>query len=112
MAINKTKARTYAVDFRNQHKRRIQRTFATHREAAAFEKDVLAQVAKREYVKPSDKTVREVAEEWYNRKADAGTYRRASLVDWKNHVASYIRSGLEKSRGELYQVRTGGLEAP
>ncbi len=94
MAINKTKAGTYAVDFRNQHKRRIQRTFAIHREAAAFEKDVLAQVAKREYVKPSDKTVQEIDEEWYNRKADAGTYRRASLVDWKNHVANYIGPGL------------------
>ena len=94
MAINKTKAGTYAVDFRNQHKRRIQRTFAIYREAAAFEKDVLAQVSKREYVKPSDKTVQEIAEEWYNRKADAGTYRRASLVDWKNHVANYIGPGL------------------
>ncbi len=108
MAINKTKAGTYAVDFRNQHKRRIQRTFATHREAAAFEKDVLAQVAKREYVKPSDKTVQEIAEEWYNRKADAGTYRRASLVDWKNHVENYIRPQL--GHWKLYEVDVEKIE--
>ncbi len=45
MAINKTVAGSYAVDFRDQHKRRIQRTFDTHREAADFEKDALAEVS-------------------------------------------------------------------
>ena len=44
-------------------------------------------------MKPSNKTVREVAEEWYKRKADA-SYRRASLVDWKNHVENYIKPQL------------------
>jgi hypothetical protein len=34
MAINKTAAGTFAVDFRDQHKRRIQRTFDTHKQAA------------------------------------------------------------------------------
>jgi integrase len=94
MAINKTEAGTYAVDFRDQHKHRILRTFDTHKQAADFEKEVLAQVAKREYVKASDKTVREVAEEWHKRKADVGSYRRASLVDWKNHVEHYIKPQL------------------
>lgn len=94
MAINKTAAGTYAVDFRDQYKRRIQRTFDTHKEAADFEKDVLAQVTRREYVKPSDKTVHEIAAEWYNRKVAAGTYRRASLVDYHNHVENYIRPQL------------------
>ena len=93
MAINKTDAGTFAVDFRDQHKRRIQRTFDTHKQAADFEKDALAQVAKREYVKPSVKTVCEVAEEWYKRKADA-SYRRASLIDWNNHVENYIKPQL------------------
>ena len=50
MAINKTAAGTYAVDFRDQHKRRTQKTFDTHREAAGFQKDVLAQISNREYV--------------------------------------------------------------
>jgi hypothetical protein len=94
MAINKTEAGTWAVDFRDQHKRRIQRTFDTYKEAASFEKDALAQVSKREYVKPSEKTIHEVSEEWYQRKIDAGTYRRASLIDYHNQVENYIKPTL------------------
>jgi len=70
------------------------RTFDTHKQAADFEKDVLAQITKREYVKPSDKTVQEVAEEWYRKKIDAGTYRRSSLIDYRNHVENYIKPQL------------------
>jgi len=94
MAINKTVAGTWAVDFRDQHRRRIQRTFVTYKMAADYEKDVLAQVTSREYVRPSGKTVREVAEDWYRRKVDAGTYRRASLVAYRNHVENYIKPQL------------------
>lgn len=94
MAIRKTVAGTFEVDFRDQYKKRIQRTFNTHRDAVVFE--ALAQVAKREYVRPSKKTVREEADDWSARKA-AGKYRRASLVDWKNHVENYIKPAL----GEL-----------
>src|SRR6266550_7409258 len=88
MAINKTEAGTWAVDFRDQHRRRIQKTFDTHKAAADFEKDALAQIANHEYVRPSDKTVSEVATEWYQKKVDAGTYRRASLIDYRNHVTT------------------------
>jgi integrase len=42
-------------------------------------------------VKPSDKTLQEVAEEWYQRKVDAGTYRRASLIDYRNHIENYFK---------------------
>jgi integrase len=98
MAISKTVAGTWAVDFRDQHKRRIQRTFDTHKEAADFEKNVLAQVTRREYVKPSHKTVEEIAEDWYRRKVDAGTYRRASLVAYRNHVENYIKPQLGDCR--------------
>jgi hypothetical protein len=38
MAINKTAARTYAVDFRDHNRRRIQRTFDMYKAAAEFEK--------------------------------------------------------------------------
>jgi integrase len=107
MAINKTAAGTYAVDFRDQHKRRIQHTFDTHKEAADFEKDALAQVSKREYLKPSKKTVREEADDWYTRKA-AGSYRRASLVDWKNHVENYIKPKL--GRWELPDIDVEKIE--
>lgn len=94
MAIKKTAAGTWGVDFRDQHRRRILRTFDTYKEAADFEKDALAQVSKREYVRPSDKTLGEVATEWYQKKLNAGTYRRASLVDYRNHIENYIKPSL------------------
>jgi integrase len=104
MAISKTAAGTWAVDFRSQechcdkiqgqHRHRIQKTFDTYKEAVAYEKEKLDEVEKREFVKPSDKTVREIAEEWYQKKVDAGTYRRASLIDYYNHVENYIKRQL------------------
>jgi len=108
MAINKTEAGTYAVDFRDQHKRRIQRTFATHREAAGFEKEVLAQVEKQEYVKPSDKTLRTVAEDWYQRKLEARTYRRSSLKTWENRVENFIIPALGTLK--VHQIDVEAIE--
>jgi hypothetical protein len=60
----------------------------------AYEKEKLDEVEKREFVKPSDKTVREIAEEWYQKRVDAGTYRRAALIDYHNHVENYIKRQL------------------
>src|SRR5215831_5736096 len=118
MAIRKTVAGTYEVDIRGQecncektqgtHRHRIQKTFDKHKDAADWEKDALAQVSKREFVKPSDKTVREVAEDWYKRKVDAGTYRRASLIDWKNHVENYIKPQLGAVK--LYAIDAETIE--
>jgi integrase len=107
MAIRKTVAGTFEVDFRDQHKKRIQRTFDTHRDAVAFHKEALAQIAKREYVRPSKKTVLEEADDWYARKA-AGEYRRASLVDWKNHIENYIKP--ELGRLELQDIDVEQIE--
>jgi len=90
MAINKTEAGTFAIDFRDQFKKRHQKTFDTHREAAAYEKEVLAQVERREFIQPSNDTVKEIAEKWHQRKLDVGTYKRASLEQWKNHVNGFI----------------------
>src|SRR6266498_4429836 len=89
MAISKTVAGSYAVDFRDQDKRRIQRTFATHKEAKDFYKDVQAQVVKREFVRPTKRTVKEIAEEWLEKKKQ-GAYERNSLIGWKVHIEKYI----------------------
>jgi len=112
MAVTKTVAGSWLVDFRDQHRRRIRKTFNTHKEAVEFQKEALAQVVKREYVKPSPITVAAVADKWYGRKAgiDSGqdekpngaegqpikkaSYRRSSLIDWKNHVENYIKPQL------------------
>lgn len=90
MAINKTVAGTFAVDFRDQFKKRIQRTFTRWKDADAFEKEVAAQVQKGDFVRPSAETVREVADKWFQRKVEAGTYRRSTLKGWENHVKNHI----------------------
>jgi integrase len=89
MAIKKTVAGTYAVDFRDQERRRILRTFDTYKAATDFYKDVQAQVAKREYVRPIKRTVKEVAEEWLEKKKQ-GAYERNTLIGWKVHIERYI----------------------
>jgi integrase len=88
--IKKTVAGTYAVDFRDQERRRILRTFDTYREANDFYKDVLAQVAKREFVRPVKRTVKEMAEDWLEKKKAQGTYERNTLIGWEAHIEKYI----------------------
>ena len=90
MAINKTVAGTYAVDIRDQNKKRIQRTFTKYSDAAAYEKDSLSSVQKREFIRPSNRTVKEVAEEWLEKKKAPGTYERNSLIGWQVHVDNYL----------------------
>jgi integrase len=87
--VRKTKAGTFEVDFRDQHGRRRLKTFQTKQDAVRHEKEVLAQVANGEYIPPSNKTLREVAEEWYTNKASQA-YRRSTLQSWKNHVNRFI----------------------
>ena len=107
MAINKTVAGTFAVDFRDQLKRRIQKTFATYREAVAFEKEVLDRVQKREYVKPSNDTVKDVGERWFEKKKK-GAYQRSTLEAWRNHKDSYILQSLGTFK--VYEVTVEMVE--
>jgi integrase len=90
MAINKTAAETYVVDWRDQAGRRFRKTFSTHREAIDYEKDMVAQVSRGDFIPPSKETVGERAEKWHNRKADAGSYRFATLQNWRTHIEKYI----------------------
>ena len=93
MAVRKTKAGTFEVDIRDRYGKKHLKTFATHREAKDYEKEQLALISKNEYVPPSKKTMAEVAGEWYEQKATQ-SYRRSSLVGWKNHVDNYIVESL------------------
>ena len=106
MAINKTKSGHFMVDFRDQSKRRLQQTFPTYREAKAFQKAVLNQVEKREYFRPTQKTVGELAEEWYQRKVASGTYRYSALRSWGNHVERYVKADLGNIRVDTVTVST------
>jgi integrase len=93
MAINKTKAGTFEVDFRDQFKKRHLKTFATRKEAVAFRDEVRSLVQKREYVPPSNTTVKDAAETWYQQRAGEN-YSRAARIYWKNHIDNYIVSSL------------------
>jgi integrase len=43
-----------------------------------------------EYIAPSKKTVREVAEDWFDKRFANNAYERATRVERKNHVENYI----------------------
>ena len=63
----------------------------------AYEKEVLAQVAKKEYVPPSNQTVGELALKWHDNKT-AQAYRRSTLESWRNHVERFIVPALGPSK--------------
>src|SRR5262245_47910862 len=88
MAIYKTEADTFAVDFRDQFKKRHLKTFDTHKEALAFRDEVRAQVAKREYVPSTNTTLKDAAETWFNNLGEG--YCRATKIYRKNHIDKYI----------------------
>jgi hypothetical protein len=90
MAINKTAAGTYCVDFRDQHGRRLRKTFDRLEDARNFNKQSIGDISKGDFVAPSDVTVKDIAESWHKRKKDAGTYRYGTLHNWRTHIDKYI----------------------
>jgi integrase len=90
MAINKTAAETYRVDYRDRNGKRYRKTFGTYKEAVEHEKEKVAEVSRGEFVPPSDATVKDIAEKWFKRKEDAGTYRFGTLQNWRTHIDKYI----------------------
>jgi integrase len=106
MAINKTKAGTFEVDFRDQYKKRRLKTLDTHREAVAFEKEVKAAVQKREYVPPTNTTVKDAADTWYLLRVNEAGYARSGLIYWKNHIDHYIIPQLGQYQITAVEVET------
>jgi integrase len=90
MAINKTAAGTYVVDFRDQHGKRIRKTFDRLEDARNYNKQSIGDISKGDFVAPSEITVKDVAESWYKRKKDAGTYRYGTLHNWRIHIDKHI----------------------
>jgi len=106
MAINKTAAETYVVDFRDQAGKRLRKTFPTHREAVDYEKEMLAQVSRGDFIPPSKESVKDIAEKWHKRKSYDGRYRFATLQNWRTHINKYIVPLL----GEL-KIQEASVEA-
>jgi hypothetical protein len=53
MAINKTAAGTFVVDFRDQSGKRIRKTFPTYKRASDYDKEAVAQVSRGDFILPS-----------------------------------------------------------
>jgi len=92
--IKQTKAGTWECDhywFDTDGKRRRKlRTFRTHKDAVAYEKEALAQVQKREFIAPSKVTVGERATSWLEQRFANGNYERSTRIERENHVNHYI----------------------
>src|SRR5262245_60688001 len=104
MAVRKTKAGSFEVDIRDQFGRKRLRTFATKREAREHEKKALGQISAGEFIVPSRATVREKAQEWYQKKCTE-SYRRATLVAWRNHVDNFIVPSLGDFKIQAVDVK-------
>ena len=98
MAVKKTVAGTYRVDFRDQHGKRIRKTFERLEDARSYNKQSLGDVSKGDFVAPSDVTVKDMADAWHKRKKDAGTYRYSTLHGWQIHIDKHIVPALGEIR--------------
>src|SRR3954463_14899514 len=105
MAINKTVAETYRVDFRDQSGRRLRKTFNRFEDARHYDKQSHGDISKGDFIAPSDITVKEIAEAWYKRKKDAATYRYGTLHNWRIHIDKHIAPAL----GDL-RIQTATVE--
>ncbi|MGH7844506.1 MAG: tyrosine-type recombinase/integrase [Candidatus Binatia bacterium] len=104
MAITKTAAGTYRVDFRDQTGKRLRKTFETLKEATAYNKQSHGDISKGDFVAPSDITVKDIAEAWYKRKKDAGSYRYGTLHNWRIHIDKHVAPNLGESRIQAVSV--------
>jgi len=108
MAIEKTKAGTWRGYFRDQFGKQTQQTFETKSAANDWLIEAKAQARRGEFVRESKDTVKEIAEKWRERKVQAGTYKRSSLEQWKNHVDNFI--GAELGALRISQVNVEAIE--
>jgi integrase len=84
----------WEVDFRDQHRKRIQRTFKRKKDADDFYNETRLAVRQGTYVKPSKDTVAEKADEWLTAKKATGGYRYGTLQNWDIHIEKYIKPEL------------------
>jgi integrase len=90
MAIKKTVAGTYCVDFRDQAGRRLRKTFDTLKAAREYDRISKGDISKDEFTSPSSITVLDVANEWHKRKVETKGYRPATLGNWRTYIDKYV----------------------
>jgi integrase len=108
MAIKQTKAGTWAAYFRDQYGKQVQETFDKKADATEWLIQSKAAARRGEYVRQSPETVKTIAEKWHQRKVEAGTYKRASLEQWRNHKDNFIN--VELGSLKVWQVDVEAIE--
>ena len=81
----------WEVDFRDQHRKRIQKTFKRKKDADDYYTENRRAVRLGTYVKPSKDTVAEKSDEWLEAKKATGGYRYGTLQNWEIHIRDYIK---------------------
>ena len=109
MAIIKTRAGTFRIDYRDKSGKRYRETFDRKADARERYQQVRGDISKGDYLAPVDTTVKDVAEKWYSYKRDSNGYRHGSLQNWRTHLDSYINPVLGDSR--IQQVSIDQIEA-
>jgi integrase len=108
MAINKTAAGTFVVDFRDQYGKRFRKTFDRLEDARAYDRISKGDISKGDFVAPSNITIKDVAEAWYSHKVDSNGYRHGTLQNWRTHIDKYIVPTLGDSK--IQQVAIDDIE--
>jgi integrase len=94
MAVKRTKTGRYEVDFREQNRKRIQRTFDKKKDAEDFYNASRVQVRQGKFIRESKDTVGQIADKWLKRKKATNGYRFGTIQNWETHVEKYIKPDL------------------
>jgi integrase len=94
MAIKRTKTGKYEVDFRDQNRKRIQKTFDKKKDAEAYFQNSRVEVRQGCFIHESKETIGEIAQQWIDRKKAAGGYRFGTIQNWERHINEYIKPEL------------------
>jgi integrase len=94
MGVKLNRNGKYEVDFRDQNRKRIQKTFSTKKAATDYYEDVRAQIRQGSFIRESNATIAEKADEWLDRKKATKGYRYGTIQNWEVHIKKYIKPDL------------------
>jgi integrase len=94
MAVKRKSNGKYEVDFRDQNRKRIQKSFATKKAAQDYYDEVRSEIRQGSFIRESKATIAEKADEWLDRKKATKGYRYGTIQNWQIHIDKYIRPDL------------------
>jgi integrase len=91
----------WEVDFRDHHRKRIQKTFKRKKDADDFYNESRLKVRQGTFVRQSDKTIGDMADQWIERKRGLKTYAFKTLQNWQIHIDNYIKAQYDTEKGRF-----------